>query len=145
MAAPVPMATTGSAGSAAAGVIGSVALREASDTIYGQRSLAERFGRLSGRPLQDAVFQTYQARSQSCQSVELSSRCRQFQVAILQVDQNATTTVPWFLPDGNKGIIRHPLNARKQLSIRLRYTRGVLQHGILEGCRGEPWLLATPG
>lgn len=50
-------------------------------------------------------------------------------------------TVPWFLKDGGKAIVRHPLNDRKQLSVRTKYMRLILSHGIMEGCRGEAWLV----
>lgn len=68
------------------------------------------------------------------------------QTAILRIAQvpdaqAALQTVPWFLEDGSRGIVRHPLNTRKQASVRMRYKRGILVHGIMEECRGEAWLL----
>eukprot|EP00435_Cladocopium_sp_Y103_P054956 s278_g18.t1 len=46
--------------------------------------------------------------------------------------------VKWFNDQGIANIQRHPINDRKQNSIRQKYARGILRHGILEGCRGEP-------
>ena len=58
-------------------------------------------------------------------------------------DSNAPlVTVPWFLEDGSRAIVRHPANKRSQKSVKEKYKRGILTHGILEGCRGEAWLVA---
>ena len=55
-------------------------------------------------------------------------------------------TVDWFMPDGTtRNVVRHPINDRKQVSLKQRYKKGILTHGILEGCRGEAWLVQLPG
>ncbi len=47
------------------------------------------------------------------------------------------------MPDGKPNITRHPINDRKHDSIRAQYKQGILEHGIMTGCRGEPWLLQS--
>lgn len=47
----------------------------------------------------------------------------------------------WFLPDGSRNVVRHAVNNRTQTAVRNKYARGILKHGILEGCRGEAWLV----
>ena len=103
-------------------------------------SLTERCGEKTGRELQDKVFDYYHALV-----VESSDFVEPLQFAFLsrQVPECARSlaTVPWYQSDGTRNIVRHPLNDRKQLSIKLRYKHGILQHGIMHGCRGDPWLL----
>ncbi|CAL1154008.1 unnamed protein product [Cladocopium goreaui] len=93
------------------------------DTLYGAKSLAERFGKLEGRQLLDSVFERYQA--PDC--------------------AHGLATVPWYLPDGKRGIVRHPLNDRKHDSVKLRYKQGILQHGIMPSGPGQPYLAVTYG
>ena len=52
-------------------------------------------------------------------------------------------SVPWFMKDGSRNVVRHSLNNRKQGSVRDRYCKGILQYGIMTGCRGEAWLVAS--
>ncbi|CAJ1462289.1 unnamed protein product, partial [Effrenium voratum] len=54
-------------------------------------------------------------------------------------------TVPWYTETGAENVVRHPKNQRRQVVVRDRYKRSICHHGILEGCRGEPWLVEQPG
>lgn len=53
----------------------------------------------------------------------------------------------FYQSDGSRNIVRHSLNQRKQLSVRASYKRSILAYGILEGCRGECWVIepSAPG
>ena len=57
-----------------------------------------------------------------------------------QVDESRT--LQWFSDEANAvpAIARHHLNDRRQGSVRNRYKKGILQHGIMNGCRGECWV-----
>ncbi|CAE7628115.1 unnamed protein product [Symbiodinium sp. CCMP2592] len=88
--------------------------------LWGQRSLSERFGALQGRELQERVFQTYQV-----------PECNE-----------GLVSVPWF-KNGSRNIVRHSINSRKQASVKALYMKGILTHGIMTGCRGEAWLVAS--
>jgi hypothetical protein len=54
-------------------------------------------------------------------------------------------TVPWLNEAGEKMVIRHHLNLRKQTSVKKAYIRKILAHGIMDGCRSQPWLVQFPG
>ena len=57
------MAPQGSTGATpAGGGKGKVDANAASEALFGQRSLSERFGDLKGRELQEKIFSMYQAR-----------------------------------------------------------------------------------
>ena len=50
--------------------------------------------------------------------------------------------VDWFRPtDGQRYVIRHPLNGRKTGALVRQYTQKILEAGIVEGVRGEAWLV----
>ena len=49
-------------------------------------------------------------------------------------------TVPWFRTDGLRYIKRHDLNHGKIKE----YEASIKTHGILQGVRGEPWLVFDP-
>ena len=40
-----------------------------------------------------------------------------------------------------RNIIRHPLNSRQQSSVRLAYVASCKARGVVEGVRGEAWLM----
>ena len=108
-------------------------MAEARDALWGDKSLVERFGSLSGRELQEKIFATYEVNGQ-----------------LIQVD--------WFQKDGSRNIVRHHLNNRKQTSIKLRYKErsyrsmtvvsakeSIMKYGIMMGCRSEAWLVQHLG
>ena len=61
--------------------------------------------------------------------------------------------IKWFLCDNStdamnhpfgqrkRNIIRHPLNSRQQSSVRLAYVASCKARGVVEGVRGEAWLM----
>jgi hypothetical protein len=93
-------------------------LSKAQNTLYGPMSITKRFPGLTGKKLQDRIFEVYQ-----------------------RPDSSSLTTVPWFLPDGTKGIARHPLNQRNPVALRNSYILTIKEYGIISGVRGEPWLV----
>ena len=133
-------------------------LEQAQHIMWGQRSLAERFGTLSGRELQDRIFKVYQARQQ--QQHALATLCinsiilnifkqvvcdcpMSVMPQVSEAQQGGLSHVDWFSKiDQSQNIVRHPLNGRKQTSIRARYRQSILSYGVMVGCRGEAWLVA---
>ena len=68
-----------------------------------------------------------------------------FDAQVPECQNGQLIPVQWFNYRNGHNIQRHDINDRKQMSIRRKYARGILRHGILEGCRGEPWLVMRPG
>lgn len=62
-----------------------------------------------------------------------------------QIEVKDAATVSWFNDSGDKMVIRHPLNQRKQTSVRKAYVRKITAHGIMDGCRSQPWLVQHLG
>ena len=55
-------------------------------------------------------------------------------------------TVDWYQPGGiERNILRHPLNCRKQTSVKKAYAKCILKHGVVEGCRSQAWLVEHLG
>ena len=46
----------------------------------------------------------------------------------------------YYNEDGHETLARHPLNSRYQESVLAQYEKGILEHGVVEGVRGVPWL-----
>eukprot|EP00438_Fugacium_kawagutii_P020454 Skav206759 [mRNA] locus=scaffold167:274561:284256:- [translate_table: standard] len=57
----------------------------------------------------------------------------------LQEKVKEGASVDWFNSAGKRNIVRHPLNERKQRSVELQYKRSILVHGVMDGCRSQPW------
>ena len=55
--------------------------------------------------------------------------------------RDAPITVPWFLEDGSRGIVRHRLNQRNPVALRRAYAQSIKEYGIVSGVRGEPWMV----
>ena len=51
------------------------------------------------------------------------------------------TTVPWFKSDGSRAIVRHALNQRKTGNCLRSYVSRIFQSGIVQGVRGEAWMV----
>ena len=51
-------------------------------------------------------------------------------------------TVPFFNQHGQRLIVPHVLNDRDQLQTKLVYKLSCLKWGIMQGTRGQPWLVA---
>ena len=122
---------------------------DAAAALWGKKSLKERFGSLSGRELQEKLFGLYQV-SWPAFMFKL------FTVTILLhfscVEHGGSKvcearTVAWFAGPGgaDRNIERRPINNRKQTSVKKQYARNILQHGIMEGCRSQPWLVEYLG
>ena len=88
-------------------------VQAASDALWGQRSLSERFGNIKGRELQDKIWQMYQ---------------------VQQCKDGGLMKLEFYQSDGSRNVVRHALNQRKQLAVRASYKRSILAYGILEGC-----------
>lgn len=54
-------------------------------------------------------------------------------------------TQPWFTDEGQRAIVRHPLNQRGVSCVEARYTESILQRGIVYGVRGLPFAQWSKG
>lgn len=52
--------------------------------------------------------------------------------------------IAWFDEENKRAVVRHPLNQRKQTSVKKAYIRKIAVHGIMDGCRSQPWLVEFP-
>ena len=59
------------------------------------------------------------------------------------LQEGAKRTIPWFR-DGVRCVTRHPLNQRKTGGIAKQYMAKILDSGLVQGVRGEPWFQADP-
>ena len=50
-------------------------------------------------------------------------------------------TIPWFRDDGVRNVVRHPLNMRHTGGTTKVYQQRIYTSGIVDGVRGEPWLV----
>ena len=58
----------------------------------------------------------------------------------------AKVTMPFFNEKKEKALIRHPINGRTQATVLRKYVEQVKRHGVVQGVRGEPWIVeALPG
>ena len=94
--------------------------KRAQDILFGQdMDLATRFAVKSesekGSILLNKIFSVYQ--------------------------EGGKQVIPWFRADGERNIVRHPLNDRKTGATTRQYANRILQSGIVDGVRGEPWLV----
>lgn len=97
--------------------------KRAQDILFGQDlDLATRFAVKSesekGSILLNKIFEVYQ--------------------------EGGKQVIPWFRADGERNIQRHPLNDRKTGATTRQYVNRILQSGIVDGVRGEPWLVYDP-
>eukprot|EP00959_Pyramimonas_sp_CCMP1952_P433258 9072986-Pyramimonas_sp.AAC.1 len=54
-------------------------------------------------------------------------------------------TVKFFTESGQKSMVPHPLNERKQDTVLEEYTESIKEHGNVSGIRGDPWAVFSPG
>jgi hypothetical protein len=80
--------------------------------LYEPMSLKDRFGDLSGRLLQDAIFRHYEMK-------------------------DSPKTVQFFDAEKNQLIYRHPANIRKQKVVHGKYVSSLLSKGLVLGVRGD--------
>ena len=97
--------------------------KRAQDILFGQDlDLATRFAVKSesekGSILLNKIFEVYQ--------------------------EGGKQVIPWFRADGERNIHRHPLNDRKTGATTRQYVNCIFQSGIVDGVRGEPWLVYDP-
>ena len=78
-----------------------------------------RFGDLTGAPLLDRIFSAYQV--------------------------GGLITIPWYSSTGERNIIRHPVNQRRQDCVVRCYAESIKRRGIVCGVRSEPWMVYSPG
>ncbi len=52
-----------------------------------------------------------------------------------------STTISWHNAEGVRLIKRHELNCRNQCQTKLSYVSSIKRHGIIQGARGEPWMV----
>ena len=52
-------------------------------------------------------------------------------------------TLQYFTPEGNKALVRHPLNARKQDAVVMEYEKWVKEYGVLQQVRGSPCFVSV--
>ena len=89
-------------------------LRVATDALWDPKlTNKERFGNLSGKALQEAMFDAYRVEDQAL--------------------------LPYFDSEGRPLLRRHITNNRQQDQVKARYVAGVLKSGVIDGVRGNPW------
>lgn len=60
------------------------------------------------------------------------------------VEVGEQRAVAWFKADGSRQVFRHPVNARKVGTRVTKYAARIKETGILQGVRGEPWVVYDP-
>ena len=83
--------------------------------IFGQMRIEERFPDAQGSLLLEKIFKIYQI--------------------------GDLTDVEWLLPSGGRAIIDRPINSRRHAVVDNTYAQSILTRGVVEGVRGEPWML----
>lgn len=90
---------------------------DALQVLYGPGDVQSRFGGLKGRLLQDKIFECYNARPQ---------------------------TLPFFMStsDGKskRNLVRHERNQREHGLVQRKYEQMILEHGLVQGVRGQAWV-----
>ena len=61
--------------------------------------------------------------------------------SLLHCQDGDRRTVPWYREDGSRNIVRHPLNERRAGGAVKAYASRIYAAGIVDGVRGEPWLV----
>eukprot|EP00974_Lingulodinium_polyedra_P018057 1749089-Lingulodinium_polyedra.AAC.1 len=55
----------------------------------------------------------------------------------------APVTFPWFQDSGDRTFRRHSVNMRYQAVVLEKYQQQILDNGVVQGVRGEPWIIDT--
>ena len=49
--------------------------------------------------------------------------------------------IDWFDDHGNRNVVRHECNQRNQKRTKAKYAGSIRRRGIVNGVRGEPWIV----
>lgn len=87
--------------------------------LYGRMRIDERFPDEGGSLRLDRIFACYQI--------------------------GPLTDTAWFMPDGSRSIIDHGINSRRHAVVDNVYAQSILTRGVVDGVRGEPWMIFSEG